>query len=168
MRRRQHLRLVAGLLASTAAAPLILSGCSSREAAPEVKVSLLDGRQQVVGPAGQGGARELLGHQLHDLRARDAPDRQHPPEIPGARVRNLAVAMSYDQPDYVAGFAKTRGLPFMVALDKTGEAAKAFGQVRLTPTSFLLDKHGNIVKKYVGEPDFAALHQLIGQLLAET
>jgi hypothetical protein len=28
--------------------------------------------------------------------------------------------------------------------------------VRLTPTSFLLDKHGNIVKKYVGEPDFAA------------
>jgi len=77
------------------------------------------------------------------------------------------VAMSYDQPDYVAGFAKTRDLPFLVALDKSGEAAKGFGEVRLTPTSFLLDKRGNIVKKYVGEPDFTALHQLIGQLLAE-
>jgi glutathione peroxidase-family protein len=40
--------------------------------------------------------------------------------------------------------------------------------VQLTPTSFLVNKKGEIVKRYVGEPDFAELHQLIEKLLAET
>jgi glutathione peroxidase-family protein len=37
----------------------------------------------------------------------------------------------------------------------------------MTPTSFLVDKKGQIVKKYVGQPDFAELHKLIEKLLAE-
>jgi peroxiredoxin len=79
----------------------------------------------------------------------------------------LAVAMSYDPPAYVARFAETRQLPFGVAIDNTGAVAKAFGDVRLTPTTYLIDKRGGIVKKYVGEPDFAALHGLIEELLRE-
>ena len=43
--------------------------------------------------------------------------------------------------------------------------AKAFGEVQLTPTSVLIDKQGNIIKRYVGEPDFTELHQLIEQNL---
>ena len=31
-----------------------------------------------------------------------------------------------------------------------------------------LGKRGEIVKRYVGEPDFVALHQLVEKLLAET
>ena len=80
----------------------------------------------------------------------------------------LAVAMSYDPPAYVINFAETRKLPFGVAIDNTGAIAKSFGQVQLTPTSVLIDKHGQIVKRYVGEPDFVALHQLVEKLLAET
>jgi peroxiredoxin len=80
----------------------------------------------------------------------------------------LAVAMSYDPPAYVIKFAETRKLPFGVAIDNTGAIAQSFGQVRLTPTSVLIDKHGQIVKRYVGEPDFAALHQLVEKLLAES
>jgi peroxiredoxin len=80
----------------------------------------------------------------------------------------LAVAMSYDPPAYVIKFAETRKLPFGVAIDNTGAIAKSFGQVQLTPTSVLIDKHGQIVKRYVGEPDFVALHQLVEKLLAET
>jgi len=30
-----------------------------------------------------------------------------------------------------------------------------------------IDKHGRIVKRYVGSPDFAALHGLVEKLLAE-
>jgi len=45
----------------------------------------------------------------------------------------VAVAMSYDPPNYVANFAKTRQLPFPVALDVNGEHARAFGNVQLTP-----------------------------------
>ena len=74
--------------------------------------------------------------------------------------------MSYDPPAWVLNFAKTRQLPFKVALDNTGEVAQAWGDVKLTPTSFLVDKEGKIVKRYVGEPDFPALHQLIEKLLA--
>jgi peroxiredoxin len=80
----------------------------------------------------------------------------------------LAVAMSYDPPAYVINFAETRQLPFGVAIDNTGAIAHSFGQVRLTPTSVLINKRGEIVKRYVGEPDFVALHALVEKLLAET
>jgi peroxiredoxin len=79
----------------------------------------------------------------------------------------LAVAMSYDPPDYVVNYAQTRKLPFQVAIDNTGTVAKAWGDVELTPTTFVVNKRGEIVKRYVGEPNFAELHQLIEKLLAE-
>jgi peroxiredoxin len=78
----------------------------------------------------------------------------------------VAVAMSYDPPEYVINYAQTRQLPFKVALDATGEAAKAYGQVALTPTTFVIDKQGKIIKRYVGEPEFGALHKLLEKALA--
>lgn len=80
----------------------------------------------------------------------------------------LAVAMSYDPPSYVVNFAETRKLPFKVAIDNTGAVAQAWGDVKLTPTTFVVNKRGEIVKSYVGAPDFAELHKLIERLLAET
>ena len=80
----------------------------------------------------------------------------------------IAVAMSYDPPSYVVNFAETRKLPFKVAIDNTGAVAKAWGDVRLTPTTYIVNKRGEIVKSYVGAPDFPALHQLIEKLLAES
>lgn len=79
----------------------------------------------------------------------------------------IAVAMSYDPPSYVVNFAQTRKLPFSVAIDNTGEVAKAWGDVLLTPTSYLVNKRGEIVKRYIGEPDLAEFHRLIEKLLAE-
>lgn len=79
----------------------------------------------------------------------------------------LAVAMSYDPPSYVVNYSQTRKLPFEVAIDNTGAVAKAWGDVQLTPTTFLVNKRGEIVKRYVGEPNFAELHLLIEKLLAE-
>ena len=80
-------------------------------------------------------------------------------------LETLAVAMSYDPPAYVMQFAQTRRLPFRVAIDHDGSLAKAFGSVELTPTTLVINRDGKIVKRYVGEPDFAAMHKLIGQLL---
>ena len=80
----------------------------------------------------------------------------------------LAVAMSYDPPSYVVNFASTRKLPFAVALDNTGAAAQAWGDVKVTPTTFVVNKRGNIVKRYVGKPNFDELDKLIEELLAET
>lgn len=78
----------------------------------------------------------------------------------------VAVAMSYDPPNYVLNYAQTRALPFKVALDTQGDVAKAFDDVKLTPTTYVIDKKGNIIKRYVGEPDFAALHRLLEDELA--
>jgi peroxiredoxin len=80
----------------------------------------------------------------------------------------IAVAMSYDPPASVVHFAQTRRLPFDVAIDNTGAIAQRFGGIRGTPTTLLINKRGEIVRRYVGEPDFAALHRLVDQLLAET
>lgn len=80
----------------------------------------------------------------------------------------VAVAMAYDPPSYVVNFAQTRKLPFQVAIDNTGAIAKSWGDVALTPTSYLVNKQGEIVKRYVGQPDFAELHRLIEKLLLES
>jgi peroxiredoxin len=79
----------------------------------------------------------------------------------------IAVAMRYDPPNYVIGFAEKNALPFKVALDPMGELARAFGDVRLTPTTFLIDRRGYIVRRILGEPDFEQLHELIERKLAE-
>ncbi len=76
--------------------------------------------------------------------------------------------MSYDPPSYVVNFAQTRKLPFPVAIDNTGTVAKAWGDVNVTPTTFLVNKRGEVVKRFVGKPDFAELHLLIDQLLSES
>ena len=81
---------------------------------------------------------------------------------------HVAVAMAYDPPAYVVNYAQTRKLPFSVAIDNTGAVAQAWGDVKLTPTSYIVNRKGEIVKRYVGEPDFAELHQLIEKLLAES
>lgn len=78
----------------------------------------------------------------------------------------VAVAMSYDPPNYVLNYAQTRNLPFKVALDTQGDLARAFGGVKLTPTTYVIDKKGNIIKRYVGEPQFTELHQLLEKALA--
>jgi peroxiredoxin len=80
----------------------------------------------------------------------------------------VAVAMSYDPPAYVVNFAQSRKLPFKVAIDNTGDVARAWGDVKLTPTSFVVNKRGEIVKQFVGQPNFAELHALIERLLAES
>lgn len=77
----------------------------------------------------------------------------------------VAVAMSYDSPEYVHAFAEKNRLPFKVAMDADGADAKAFGEVRLTPTTFVIDKKGRIVQRILGEADMAKLNQLIEQKL---
>lgn len=79
----------------------------------------------------------------------------------------IAVAMSYDHPNQVAAFAQGRALPFKVALDSRGDIARGFGGVRATPTSFVIDRRGRIIQRFLGEPDWARLHALLDRALDE-
>jgi peroxiredoxin len=78
----------------------------------------------------------------------------------------IAVAMSYDPPNYVANFVRTRQLPFPVALDVDGAHARAFGDVQLTPTSFIIGKDGRILEQKLGELDFVKLKALLERELS--
>jgi peroxiredoxin len=77
----------------------------------------------------------------------------------------VAIAMDYDTPDFIRAYVQKSGLPFKIVHDADGGAARAFGDIRLTPTTFLIDRQGNIIKRYLGEPDLAALHAEIEALL---
>jgi peroxiredoxin len=79
----------------------------------------------------------------------------------------LFVAMPHDRPDHVVAFTQRNRLPFKVALDVRGEINRAFGSIEATPTTFIADKRGRIVKRILGEPDFARLHVLIERALAD-
>lgn len=77
----------------------------------------------------------------------------------------LGIAMSYDPPEQVREMVKQKKLPYTVALDTDGAAAKAFGDVKLTPTSFLIDPQGRIVKQKLGEMDMQEVRiRILGML----
>jgi peroxiredoxin len=80
----------------------------------------------------------------------------------------VAVAMRYDPPAYVVNFSTSRQLPFPVAIDNTGVIAKAWGDVQATPTTYLVNRQGKIVKRYEGAPDFVELERLVEKLLKQT
>lgn len=80
-------------------------------------------------------------------------------EFSGKGFQTIAVAMRYDRPDFLEKFVQDRALPFTVVHDTTGDWARAFGDVSVTPTTFVIDAKGQIFKRYVGEPDFPALRR---------
>ena len=160
---RRH--ALAGLtaLALTAA----LAGCA-QDAAPESTFVLLDGSRQTT--ADMKGKVTLVNFWATSCTTCVA----EMPQIVATHDKykakgydTLAVAMQYDPPSYVVNFAETRKLPFKVAIDNTGKVAQAWGDVKLTPTTYIVNKQGQIVKKYVGAPNFDELHKLIEKLLAE-
>ena len=82
-------------------------------------------------------------------------------------LETVAVAMSYDPPDRVFAYAQQNKLPFRVTLDIFGKAMQAFGGIRGTPTTFLVDRGGRIVQRFEGEPDFGKLGELIERELVK-
>jgi peroxiredoxin len=146
----------------------MLAGCSRVEQAPAVSYTLLDGHRSELAA--------LRGHVVlvnfwatscapcvEEMPAMAANWRRFSPQ----GFETLAVSMAYDAPALVSNFAQSRALPFPVVIDNTGEIAHRFGDVQFTPTSLLINKRGEIVRRWVGKTDFAALAPVIAQLDAE-
>jgi peroxiredoxin len=147
---------------------LVFQGFGRSETVPDVGYTLLDGTRSTT--ADLRGKVVLINFWatscttcVHEMPQIVATHEKYK----SRGFETLAVAMSYDPPAAVIDYAESRKLPFAVAIDNTGAIAKSFGNVELTPTSVLVNKRGEIVKRYVGEPDFAALHALVDKLLSE-
>ncbi|MBP7453505.1 MAG: TlpA family protein disulfide reductase [Ottowia sp.] len=149
------------------AASLALAACG-KDAAPESTFVLLDGSKQTTQDL--KGKVTLVNFWATSCTTCVAEMPQIVATYDKFKAKGyetVAVAMQYDPPSYVVNFAETRKLPFKVAIDNTGAVAQAWGDIKLTPTTFVLNKQGEIVKRYVGAPNFDELHKLIEKLLAE-
>lgn len=80
--------------------------------------------------------------------------------------QTVAVAMSYDRPEFLVRFVQDRSLPFLVVHDIDRSWTSAWGDVEVTPTTFVVDSQGQIYKRYVGEPDFQSLRRWLKSELA--
>jgi peroxiredoxin len=156
------------LVAMLAAPVLGAGGCTRQEAMPQFRYTRLDGSV--------GSSQALRGQVLlvNFWASNCAPCVREMPAFvalhrscAGRGLQTLAVSMRDDPPARVADFAAARRLPFDVVIDNTGAIAAAFGDVRLTPTTFVIDRRGTIVRRVVGEADFAALQTLVTRLLGE-
>jgi peroxiredoxin len=169
MKLTRHLAIGIGITAIGMAAALAYLATGTAQAAPDIEYTPLDGKASRVGHL--KGKVVLLNFWATSC----TTCVKEMPQIVATHQKyhaqgyeTLAIAMSYDPPAYVINFAESRKLPFTVVIDNLGKMAQGFGDIKLTPTSILINKRGEIVKRYVGEPDFAALHQLVEKLLAET
>ena len=158
------------VLASSLALGMVagIAGCSGEQAAPESTFVLLDGsKQSTADMKGKVTLVNFWATSCVTCVAEMPKITAFYDKYKGRGYDTLAAAMSYDPPSYVVNFAETRKLPFKVAIDNTDAVAKAWGDVQLTPTTYIVDKRGRIVKSYVGEPDFADLNRLIERLLEQ-
>ena len=80
----------------------------------------------------------------------------------------IAVSMFYDPPSRVLSFSKNNKLPFPVVLDIDKKIASEFKNVTLTPTSFLIDHHGKIINRIIGEIDFDELNPLLQKTIKKS
>ena len=77
----------------------------------------------------------------------------------------IAVAMFYDPPSRVISFTKNNNLPFPVVLDSNKEIMSKFNNIKLTPTSIVLDKNGYVINTIVGEIDFNEFNKTLTKFL---
>ena len=84
-------------------------------------------------------------------------------EYKGKGFQTLGIALSSD-PTQIRFLVKQLGLtyPVLIGNDKVGEA---YGNVTVVPTTFLIDKQGNIAKKFEGTRSKAVLEKEIQSLL---
>jgi thiol-disulfide isomerase/thioredoxin len=134
--------------------------------APDVQLTLLDGSQPRV--ADLRGRVVLVNFWSTTC----APCMEEMPTLIEFHRRNaprglmtVAVAMKHDRPDMVLGMSQRRQFPFDVALDLQGEVARAFFNTEVTPTKYLIDPQGQVVRTHVGRTDFADLQARIDDLL---
>lgn len=156
------------VLSIVAAVAAIWLAPPAREPAPELTLKMLTGEQYALRDFQNGPVMVVFWATscatcvsempdivaLHNTFARDG-------------LTILGVAMSYDPVDRVAALVERRDLPYRIVLDHNGEIARRFNEVRVTPTTVLIDADGGIVWQRIGLLDFTRVERDIRRLLSD-
>ncbi|PHS68633.1 MAG: antioxidant AhpC [Methylophaga sp.] len=62
----------------------------------------------------------------------------------------IDIALAHDSPNHIKAMRAERKLPFVISWDSDGSLARAFDNVRVTPTHFLINPKGDIVMRKLG------------------
>ena len=165
--RRDGLRWAAlALAAGCLLAALALRDDGAPKTFPSVSISTIDGRSFDVAALAGRPVLVTFWSTTCVVCLREMPDletlyRRLSPR--GFEI--IAVSMPWDPPDAVVRLARARSLPYPVALDVTGAVARAFGDVSVTPTHFLIDPGGEVAFRRTGALDFTALDDRLRSML---
>ncbi len=135
-----------------AAAATVWWALPSKQPAPDVTFNLVDGRQVA--------STELRGRPLLvnfwsvscSICLQDMPKLSRLADSL-SELRVIGVAMPYDPPPAIAGVVERLAPTYDIAYDVQGEITKAFGDVALTPTTFLIDRDGQVAYRAQGPLD---------------
>ena len=87
-------------------------------------------------------------------------------ELSPKGLEYVGIAMAYDNPEYIKNYVNEKKLPFNIAWDQSGALSAKFGNILGTPTTFVIDKKGKIIKQYVGEPNWDEIYAVINKAIA--
>ena len=80
----------------------------------------------------------------------------------------IGIAMAYDPPNRVIQLSKAKQIPYPLALDVDSAAARAFGDVSVTPSTFLIAPDGQVVLQQSGALDTQKIRGLVLDMLARS
>ena len=83
-------------------------------------------------------------------------------------LKVIGIAMFYDPPNRVLAMQESRSIPYTIAFDIDAHAALAFGDVELTPTTFLIAPDGRVVYQKTGTLDMDRVRNAILTMLKQS
>ncbi len=86
-------------------------------------------------------------------------------EMGNEGFRIVAVAMPHDEIPLIRTMREQKGMIYDIAYDQDGSIGKAFGDIRLTPTNFLIAPDGTIALQKMGEFDVDEMRARIRSML---
>ena len=133
---------------------------------PDISLSIIDGRKINLKSAHEGPLLVTFLATTCPSCLKEMPhliELYHELNKDGLEI--VGIAMPYDPPNLVVALSKQKNIPYPIALDIDGSATRAFGDVSLTPTSFLIDQNGYIIQQETGTIDIGKLRDKIKKLL---
>ena len=85
-------------------------------------------------------------------------------ELRGRGLEIVGISMDTDGPELVKNFARELRVEYPIVMGNEN-VVEDFGGIFGLPTTFIIDRKGNIVKKYIGLPPAAALEKTIKELV---
>jgi peroxiredoxin len=86
-------------------------------------------------------------------------------ELAPGGLEVIGIAMAYDPPNRVIELSRVRQIPYPLALDLDSTAARAFGDVSITPNTFLIAPDGQVVLQNTGALDTQKIRGLVLDML---